>query len=297
MAISRFLELTNKKMIKISIIVPVFNEEGAIEKTIDGLKKYLNGDRELIVVNDGSTDRTDELLEKISGITVINHLINRGYGAALKSGIKKSQGDYILIIDADGTYPVESIPELISSIGDFDMAVGARINTQSKIPPSRKPAKWFLGKLANYLTSTKIPDLNSGFRIIRKDVLMKFINLLPDGFSFTTTITLALLTNGYQIKYFPINYYKREGKSKIKPVRDTLNFLQLIIKTVLYFNPLKVFIPLSLTIFLIAIIIGIYSILFTPNFWDVTFTVLSATALQTFFFGLLAELIIRARTK
>lgn len=284
-------------MIKTSIIVPVFNEEEAIEKTIDSLKQYLGEDKELIVVNDGSTDNTGKLLEKISDIKIISHSINRGYGAALKSGIQKSQGDHILIIDADGTYPTESIPELISQKDDFDMVVGARTNTQSKIPVSRKPAKWFLGKLANYLASTKIPDLNSGFRIIKKDVLMKFINLLPAGFSFTTTITLALLTNGYQIKYLPINYYKREGKSKIKPVRDTLNFLQLIIRTVLYFNPLKVFIPFSLVILAIAIIIAIYSTLFTPKFMDVTFIVLCATALQTFFFGLIAELITHTKTR
>ncbi len=283
--------------IKISIIVPAFNEEGGIEKVIADLKKHLNQEREIIVVNDGSTDRTKEVVEKITDIKVINHFRNRGYGAALKSGIQKSQGDYILIIDADGTYPTESIPELISEIDNFDMVVGARINTQSKIPVSRKPAKWFLGKLANYLASTKIPDLNSGFRIIRKDVLMKFINLLPNGFSFTTTITLALLTNNYQVKYLPIDYYKREGKSKIKPIRDTLNFLQLIIRTVLYFNPLKVFIPFSLMIFAIAIGIAIYSILFTPGFMDVTFVLFCSTALQAFFFGLIAELITHTKIR
>jgi len=282
-------------MIKTSIIVPVFNEEEAIEKNIDSLKQYLSEDKELIVVNDGSTDNTGKLLGKISDIKVINHSVNSGYGAALKSGIRESQGDYVLIIDADGTYPTESLPELISQKDNYDMVVGARTNPQSQIPILRRPAKWVLNRLASYLVGTKIPDLNSGLRIIKKDILMKFIHFLPDGFSFTTTITMAFLTNGYQIKYFPINYYKRKGKSKIRPIRDTLNFVQLIIRTVLYFNPLKVFIPFGLIILAIAIIVGVYSILFAPKFMDTTVVILCATALQTFFLGLIAELIIRTK--
>jgi len=279
-------------LIKTSIIVPAFNEERIIEKVIADLKKYLNEACEIIVVNDGSTDRTKELLERIPDIKIVNHSRNRGYGAALKSGIKKSQGEYVLIIDADGSYPTESISELISQIDSYDMVVGARIKPQSQIPALRRPTKWVLNCLANYLTGTKIPDLNSGLRIIKKDVLRRFIRFLPDGFSFTTTITLALLTNNYQVKYLPIDYYKRRGKSKIRPVRDTLNFFQLIIKAVLYFSPLKVFIPLSLIVFTIALIIVVISVLFTPQFADTTVVILFATALQTFFFGLLAEIIV-----
>ncbi len=282
-------------MPKISIIIPAFNEEGGIEKTIADIRKYLNEDCELIVVNDGSQDNTGQILQKISGVKVIDHPVNRGYGAALKSGIKKSQGDYVLIIDADGTYPTESIPKLISQIDDFDMVVGARTNAKS-IPFLRKPAKWFLSKLANYLTSTKIPDLNSGLRIIKKDVLLKFINLLPNGFSFTTTITLALLTSGYQVKYIPIDYYKRVGKSKIKPVRDTLNFLQLIIRTILYFNPLKIFIPFSLLLFLLSIGVLVFSYFYISNVPDMTLAILLMLAIQMLGIGMLADLITRSRT-
>lgn len=283
--------LSSINKIKTSIIVPAFNEEKVIEEVIISLKKYLSEACEIIVVNDGSTDKTRELLEKIADIEIIHHSKNRGYGAALKSGIKKSQGEYILIIDADGSYPPESISELINQKDYYDMVVGARTNPQRQIPTLRKPAKWMLNQLANYLTRTKIPDLNSGLRIIKKDVLTGFLHLLPDGFSFTTTITLALLTNGYQVKYISINYYKRKGESKIKPIKDTLNFIKLIFKTILYFDPLKVFIPVSLIIFVMAIIVGVYSILFTPEFWDTTFIILCTTALQTLFFGLIAELI------
>jgi len=281
--------------IKTSIIVPVYNEQESIEKVIAGLKRYLARECEIIVANDGSNDGSKEILEKISDIKVVHHQENCGYGAALKSGIREAQGEYILIIDADGSYPAESISELINQKNNYDMVVGARTNPQSQIPVLRKPAKWMLNQLANYLTKTKIPDLNSGLRIIKNDVLNRFIGLLPNGFSFTTTITLALLTNGYQVKYIPIDYYKRAGKSKIRPIRDTLNFLQLIIRTILYFSPLKIFIPLSLIIFVTAIIIGVGSMLFGPEFLDTTFIVLCATALQTFFFGLLAELIVHTK--
>jgi len=283
--------------IKTSIIVPAYNEEEAIAKVISELRKYLIQDCEIIAVNDGSTDETRKILEQISDIKIIHHIQNRGYGAALKSGIQKAQGEYILIIDADGTYPPESIAELIGQKDDYDMIVGARTNPQNQIPIMRRPAKWLLGRLANYLTKTKIPDLNSGLRVIKKDTLNQFIRLLPDGFSFTTTITLALLTNGYQVKYLPIDYYKRKGKSKIRPVRDTLNFLQLIIKTVLYFNPLKIFIPASFIIFALALAIGAYSLFFTARFADTTFIVLCATALQTFFFGLIAELVTHTKNR
>ena len=280
-------------MIKTSIIVPVFNEEGVVEKVMADIKKYINQECEIIVVNDGSTDRTKDLLERIPDIKVISYSKNCGYGAALKSGIRKSQGEYILIIDADGSYPVKSIPELISQIGDYDMVVGARTKPQNQIPISRKPTKYLLNKLANYLTGTKIPDLNSGLRIIKKKLINQFFRFLPDGFSFTTTITLALLTNGYQVKYIPIDYYKREGKSKIRPVRDTMNFLQLIIKTVLYFNPLKIFIPLGLILLLSGLLVFIYSYLFAPKIMDVTIVILFVSAIQVMAIGMIADLIIK----
>ena len=128
---------------------------------------------------------------------------------------------------------------------NYDMVVGARVAGNVKIPLIRKPAKLFINKLANYLAEKKIPDLNSGMRIIKKEIIQQFVKILPNGFSFTVTITLAMLTNDYQIKYIPINYNERKGKSKIRPIHDTLNFIQLIIRTVMYFNPLKIFVPLS----------------------------------------------------
>ena len=287
-------------MKNLSIIVPAYNEEKIIEQTIQSLKRELNRldlNYEIIVVNDGSTDKTKEILEKIENIKIINHPENKGYGAALKTGIKNSKHGWILIIDADKTYPVEAISGLIAHAPNYDMIVGARIGKKAKIPLIRKPAKWILNQLANYLSENKIPDLNSGLRIIRKPLIEKFIHILPNGFSFTTTITIAALTNSYTVKYIPISYSKRVGKSKFRPIRDTLNFFQLIIRTVLYFNPLKIFIPLSLILFLSGTGVFIYNYFFFPKVLDDTAAVLIISSIQILAIGMIADLIVKSRIK
>lgn len=240
----------------VSVIIPSFNEEEAIlnvVKETDLVMSQSKYDYEIVVVNDGSTDRTREILEelRIPQMRLCTHASNKGYGASLKTGIKKSGYDHVAIMDGDGTYPWQKLPELLDTYfeEDFDMVVGKRDAGSSAIPAMRKPAKWFLTKLANYLAEEKIPDLNSGLRVIRKDILLDYFHMLPSGFSFTTTVTLLLLTNGYDVKYIPIEYKNRKGKSKIRPIHDTLNFVQLITRTVMYFSPLKIFVPLSLTLF------------------------------------------------
>lgn len=286
-----------KSNIGISVIIPAYNEEesiiGVITKIRDNLK-IIDGSCEIIVVNDGSTDNTGKVLETSKmNIKLLTHERNVGYGAALKTGIKNAEYENIVITDADGTYPNERILDLVHTLeeGGFDMVVGARTGKNAKIPLVRRPAKWVITKLANYLSGTKIPDLNSGLRVMRKEVVNKFMNILPDGFSFTSTITLALLTNGYSVKYVPIDYFKRKGKSKIRPIYDTFNFIQLIIRTVLYFNPLKVFFPLSLFLVLIAFLILIVSLLLTGKGMDVTFGVILMTAVIVITIGMLADLI------
>jgi glycosyltransferase involved in cell wall biosynthesis len=238
--------MQNKR--EISIVVPAYNEEEGIKSVVQGIIETVEStdiEYELIIVNDGSTDNTSRMVEGLS-VKLINHQKNKGYGAALKTGIRNSKYENVLIIDADGTYAPEYIPVLLNFADENDMVVGARTGADVKIPLIRKPAKWILNQLANYLAEAKIPDLNSGIRIMKKSVINEFIRILPDGFSFTTTITLATLTNDYQVEFVPINYNKRDGKSKIRPIYDTLNFLQLIIRTIMYFNPLKVFLPFSL---------------------------------------------------
>jgi len=276
----------------LSIIIPAYNEEEGISSVLDETIKIMEQtsiNYEIIVVNDGSTDET----AKIAGnkpVRLINHPINKGYGAALKTGIRKAKYPLICITDADGTYSPQYIPELIKNINDADMVVGSRTGSKVAIPLLRKPAKWILNSLANYLTGVKIPDLNSGLRIFSKEVINIFTPICPNGFSFTTTITLALLTNNYSVSFIPINYDHRIGKSKIRPVRDSINFFNLIIRTVTYFAPLKVFIPISLILALIGIGLLVYRAI-TGGGLAVTIVVIFLAALQIATVGLLADLI------
>lgn len=278
----------------LSILIPAHNEEKAIGAVLDELIEVLEGQKyEIIVVDDGSTDKTPKIVQKKDSIKLIQHHYNKGYGAAIKTGIKNATNEVILIIDGDGSYPVKAIPELLKEADKYDMVVGARTGKEVKIQLYRRPAKWFLSKLANYLAETKIPDLNSGMRIFRRKEVERFLNILPNKFSFTTTLTLAYHTTGLLVKYVPINYYKRAGKSKIRPFKDGFNFIMLIFRTITYFNPLKVFLFVGFAFFLAAVFIFLYSALFSGRFMDVTTIVLLVAAIQTIIFGLLADLVVR----
>jgi glycosyltransferase involved in cell wall biosynthesis len=176
---------------------------------------------------------------------VLRHRSNRGYGAALKSGITAASNEYVVITDADGTYPCHYIPEILSKLETADMVVGARIGSNVKIPLIRRPAKWVLNKLANYMTGTRIPDLNSGLRAFRRKLAMQYFAMLPDQFSWTTTITLAMHCDKYAVAYMPIDYLARRGRSKIVPW-DAGSFAILILRTAMLFRPLRIFIPVVL---------------------------------------------------
>jgi len=231
-------------------VVPAYDEELAIESCVRELEAVLGGlgcPYELIVVNDGSNDRTGELA-RAAGARVIDLPENRGYGAALKTGIEASQFETILITDADGTYPAREIPALLALAGQYDMVVGARIGPGAAIPLVRRPAKWLLTRLASYLAGRRIPDLNSGLRVLQRRHVQRFEHLLPSGFSFTTSITLAALCSDLLVAYHPIDYLERTGQSKIRPTH-ALEFAILILRTIVYFNPLKVFLPLGAVFF------------------------------------------------
>ncbi len=281
-------------MEEVSIIIPAYNEREGILPVIRSLQslKERHGNRwEIIVVDDGSTDGTPEIIKDMQDIVLIQHPLNRGYGAAIKTGIKHAKYAAIIISDADGTYPIHDIPNLLIHLSKNEMVVGARKSNSANIPFIRKPAKWLLNKLANYLTGINIPDLNSGFRAMKKDAVMKFIHLLPNGFSFTTTITLAMLTNGCTVEFIPIEYKMRSGKSKIRPIRDTLNFTQLIVRTILYFDPLKIFLPMSMFFFISSITVLVLSYLCTPRIMDITTIILFISGVQILAIGMIADLI------
>ena len=280
----------------ISVVVPVFNEERAVASTIKHLKEVMDKsgyDYEVIAVNDGSKDRSQEILNKINGIKVINHPYNLGYSASLKDGIKHAKGNYILITDADGTYPIKEVPNLLEHIDKYDMVVGER--RKENVPLLRRPAKSIISKLANFVSGKKIPDINCGLRIFKKDIALKFWNLFPSGFSFTITITLACLTNEYTVKYVPISYFKRKGKSTIHPIKDFVNFINLIARIVTYFNPFKVFFSVSILLFLIGLLVFLYTKFYIGLVADITVIVILLSSLQIFLIGLVADLIAKKR--
>lgn len=284
---------------EISIIIPVYNEEYSIERTIAKIKEVvgkLNIVYEIIVINDGSTDNSKYILDKIKDIRLINYNCNRGYGASLKTGLDNARYNLILITDADNTYPLEDIPKLIKKIEGYDMVIGIRSNLEN-ISISRKIAKKIITCLANYLSRKNIYDINSGFRIFKKDIALKYKNLYPDGFSFTTTITMAFLTSGYGIGYIPIKYFQRKGKSKIKPFKDFMGFIYLILKVMTYFNPLRMFSLISFVMFLTGVIVLVYSLFFLERVLDITVTIILLISIQVFLYGLLADLILNERIK
>ena len=248
--------MTQQQPHGVSIIIPAYNEEYGLPDVLTELRAIPPGGSiaaiEIILVDDGSEDATATVAASVDGVTVVQHARNQGYGRAIKSGIQHASHDLICITDADGTYPNARIPDLVTHLitESLDMVVGARTGTQVRIPLIRRPAKWFIGLLANYAANTHIPDLNSGLRVFRKSVAQQFMPILPDGFSFTTTITLAMLMNDFRVAYIPTNYYKRVGRSKIKPIRDTMNFIQLVLRIALYFAPIKMFLTAALPMLL-----------------------------------------------
>jgi len=231
----------------LSVVIPAYNEQGSIAGVITEVRERLIESGlapKILVVDDGSTDDTSTAAFA-AGARVIRHRSNRGYGAALKTGILAARHDIIAIIDADGTYPATVIPAMVEKLRHADMVVGARVGEQVHIPWIRRPAKWLLNRLANYVACARIPDLNSGLRLFRRDVVLQYFPILPDQFSWTSTVTLALLSDQYAVDYLPIDYRPRQGRSKIVPW-DAPSFAVLILRTAMLFRPLRVFLPLAL---------------------------------------------------
>ncbi len=273
----------------ISVVIPAYNEEKTISKVISDIKALLGQygfESEIVVVDDGSTDDTSRIIKKLD-VVIVTISPNRGYGRAIKRGIEKARYEMVMITDGDGTYTTESMKELLESRLDYDMLVGARRN----IDPSliKKPAKWFVNKLAGYITGVKIPDLNSGLRIFKREKAVRFFKLLPDGFSLTSTLTIAMLNDGDKVQYAEIEYRKRKTKSKFHPISDTINLISFIFQTTIYFNPLKVFVPLSIVLFIFGISALLYRIFYGG--FGVVSVIFFLAALQILSIGLIADLI------
>ncbi len=272
----------------VSIIIPAFNEEQGLPRVLAGLEEWRQRGAEIIVVDDGSTDGTRAIAER-AGARVIRHRVNKGYGAALKTGARAARGEFIVTLDSDGQHDPADIERLLAELRDSDMAVGMR-GKGSHSPSLRKPGKWVLAQVANYLAQTKIPDLNSGFRAIRLSTLKRFLHILPNGFSFSTTLTLALFKEGYNVAYVPITAAPRTGKSTVRPLRDGFNTILLIIRTIALFDPLKVFLPASALLLLIGLGYWLADSFYLgrPNIPSGA-VILLVSAVVVFMFGILAD--------
>jgi glycosyltransferase involved in cell wall biosynthesis len=233
-------------VLDVSIILPVYNEAGHLREEVDRIRSSMDASEfsfEIIVIDDGSNDGSGDLLRVIDGIRLLQFRQNRGSGSARKYGTMAARGRVVVWTDVDMTYPNDQMPELVRDLEGYDQVVGARRTEEGTVKLLRRPAKWLIRRLAGYLTGVKIPDLNSGFRAFRRDVGLQFLHLLPTGFSCVTTLTMSFLSNGYSIRYIPIDYGARAGRSKFHWWSDTRRYLLQVMRMVLSYQPLKVFMP------------------------------------------------------
>lgn len=274
----------------ISIVIPVYNEAEAIKEVLVGVKNFLDKREdisyEIICVNDCSKDNSLEILRTIDFIKVVNHKVNRGYGAALKSGIKEATNDIILIMDSDGQHKVEDIPILLKPLSEeYDMSVGSRKITNTK--KRRVLGKIVIHKLANYLLQHDIPDINSGFRCFRRSEAEQYFHLCSDRFSFTTSITLAYLQEGKTIKYSPIEVFNRTtGQSQVN-FKAGLRTMLKIVQIVMTFNPLRVLLPIAM-MFLILAAFSLILNISNGNLTDSTL-LLAISTILIFVFSLISD--------
>ena len=281
----------------ISVVLPVYNEKGHLRAEIDRIRAALESSKysfELIVVDDGSSDGSEKELPNIPGITLITHGKNQGSGAARRTGTTAARGRVVVWTDVDMTYPNNLIPELVDSMQGFDHIVGWRQTEEGTLKWLRTPAKWVIRKLASFLSETDIKDLNSGLRAFRRDVAMQYVHELPKGFSCVTTLTMSFLGNGYSVGFFPIEYFPRAGRSKFHWLKDTRRYILQVIRMTLSYNPLKVFLPIGLTL------LGLGFVKLGVDWAQRDFRLAANTlliffaALQVITVGLLADLVVRA---
>ncbi|HUG92852.1 MAG TPA: glycosyltransferase family 2 protein, partial [Planctomycetaceae bacterium] len=295
----------------VSIVLPAFNEQTIVAEVVREVREALDGwpdGYEILVVDDGSTDRTADSAEA-AGAGVIRRAERGGYGAAVKTGLLAARGEFVALIDADGSYDPADLPRLLATVADprcgsvepetsrpadgtYLQAIGVRDREAGSLRWLRAPAKWVIRKFAEWIAGRRIPDLNSGIRVFRRDVMLKYLWVIPDGFSCSTSITLAFLSNGHAVRFVPVTYRPRDGRSKFRPLRDGTNYAFTIIRMTTYFRPLRVFVPLAAALALAAVVKGAYDIIHSPTGLGDTDVILAVGSLVVFAVGLLADLIV-----
>ncbi|MEM9516302.1 MAG: glycosyltransferase family 2 protein [Actinomycetota bacterium] len=284
----------------VSVVLPIYNEKGHLATEVERITEALQASTysyEIIVVDDGSDDGSaeeiDAVVEGRDDVVLIRHSHNRGSGTARRTGTTAARGRVVVWTDVDMTYPNDEIPELVDQLDGYDHVVGARRTEEGTLKFFRVPAKWFIRWLASYLTETKIADLNSGLRAFRRDVAMQYVHQLPAGFSCVTTLTMSFLANGYSVKYVPIDYFPRAGRSKFHWWRDTKRYLLQVVRMTLSYNPLKAFLPVGLFLLLVGVAKLIYDWIDKDFRLAANTLLILFAALQVIAVGLLADLIVR----
>lgn len=278
----------------VSIIIPAYQENEAISDVVTSVLKVaanLGCEYEIIVVDDGSTDCTGDTARK-AGANVITHPFNKGYGASLKTGIRSASNRTLIFLDADGQHDPGDIQRLLAERANFDMVVGARKGMAGS-PMWRKPGKYVLKLLVNSLTGHKIPDFNSGYRALDREMALRFLPIMPNGFSFSTTSTIAAFKGGYLVKYIPIQVAKRIGRSTVTAVDGFLTIM-LIIRLVTLFSPLRVFLPISAVTFVVGFIFTIYGYIYAGEA-SIKGLIALLAAVQFFLFGVMVDQLVAVR--
>ncbi len=289
----------------VTVVLPCYNERGHVLDEISRISAALDASGlryEVLAIDDGSTDGTRDVLaaatKDFPHLRYLPFHRNQGSGTARRVGTREARGEIVVWTDADMTYPNERIPELVAMLRDdptFDQVVGARRTEEGTYKLLRVPTKWFIRRLASYLTETRIPDLNSGLRAFRRRIALPYLRLLPSGFSCVTTITLAFLSNGHEVRYVPIDYAKRAGRSKFHFTKDAYRYLLQVLRMVVYFNPLKVLMPMALTLLGLGAAKLVYDFVTNPFRIPGSTLLLIISGIQIAVLALLADLVVRSR--
>ncbi|ROO52644.1 glycosyltransferase involved in cell wall biosynthesis [Micromonospora sp. Llam0] len=290
----------------VTIVLPCYNEQDHVLREIERITEAMDNsgyDYELLAIDDASTDQTLQVLQEAQArfprLRLMPFHRNGGSGTARRIGSQQARGEIVVWTDADMTYPNERIPELVQMLEKepaIDQVVGARTSEQGTHKVLRVPAKWLIRKVAEGLTGTTIPDLNSGLRAFRRQVSLPYLRLLPPGFSCVTTITMAFLHNQHEVRYLPIDYAKRSGSSKFHFVKDAYRYILQVLRMVMYFNPLKVLMPPALWLLALGVGKVIYDVVANPVRIATNTIMIVMTALIIGAVALLADLIVRSRS-
>lgn len=296
---------TNAEPVHVTIVLPCYNEQDHVLDEVERISKAMDASGktyELLAVDDCSTDQTLARLEEAApqypNMRVVAFHHNSGSGTVRRIGTQQARGEIVVWTDADMTYPNDRIPELVEILDTdptVDQVVGARTTEEGTHKALRVPAKWFIRKVAERLSGSEIPDLNSGLRAFRREVSLPYLRLLPPGFSCVTTITLAFLSNQHDVRYVPIDYFKRAGTSKFHFTKDAYRYILQVLRMIMYFNPLKVLMPPALWLIAAAVVKGVYDMIVHPLYLPTNTVIIFLTGMIIASMALLADLIVRSR--